>query len=153
MIAEAILRVADRRPPDFIIGGHENPYLMRWYLVPRNRFVGVYLHRFMRSDDDRALHDHPWPNLSILLCGEYTEHSIAAGGIHNRQILRAGDLRWRLRGSFAHRIELHAGECWTLFLTGPIYRQWGFHCPERGWVHWREFTAPNDKGAIGRGCA
>lgn len=22
----------------------------------------------------------------------------------------------------------------------------------RGWVHWREFTAPGDKGSIGRGC-
>lgn len=39
-IAEAVLRITERRMPDFIIGGHDNPYLMRWYLVPRNRFVG-----------------------------------------------------------------------------------------------------------------
>ncbi len=42
------------RKPDFIIGGPENPYLLRWYLIPQNRFFNVYLHKILRSDDDRA---------------------------------------------------------------------------------------------------
>jgi len=145
------LQAMSRRPPDFVIGGNERPYLLRWFVVPRNTVFNVYLHCFLRSDDDRALHDHPWANCSIVLRGEYTEHRIAAGGVHQREVLRAGAVRLRLSGRIAHRIELHNGPCWTLFLTGPRYRQWGFHCPE-GWVHWERFVAPADRGAIGRGC-
>ena len=139
------------RAPDVVIGGDERPYLKRWWLIPRNRLFNIYLHHFLRSDDDRALHDHPWVNLSILLAGEYTEHTIAAGGINHRVRRRAGDMKLR-RPSAAHRIELHAGPCWTLFLTGPTVRSWGFHCPA-GWRHWRLFTNPADGGrTIGRGC-
>lgn len=151
-IAARLVARITRRAPDFVIGGQNNPYLRRWWVIPRNRFFNIYLHQFLRSDDDRALHDHPWVNYSVLLLGEYTEHTIAAGGVHRREILRAGAVRARWSGKFAHRVELHAGSCWTLFITGPVYREWGFHCPERGWVHWRDFTDARDAGAIGRGC-
>ncbi len=150
--AEWIIARITRRPPDFIIGGAERPYLLRWFVIPRNRLFNVYLHCFKRSDDDRALHDHPWANCSILLRGEYIEHTIAAGGINRREVLSAGAVRLRWTGRLAHRVELHAGDCWTLFLTGPRYRQWGFHCPEQGWIHWERFTAPEDIGSVGKGC-
>jgi hypothetical protein len=142
-----------RRPPDFVIGGSERPYLRRWFVIPRNPIFNIYLHEFLRSDDDRALHDHPWSNLSCLLRGEYLEHTIAAGGIENRAVLRAGDFRFRWTGRLAHRIELLSGPCFTLFITGPRYREWGFHCAQRGWVHWKEFTAEHDSGDVGSGCA
>lgn len=143
-------RIADRRPPDFIVGGKEDPYLMRWWILPRNRFFNVYLHHFLRSDDDRALHDHPWWNLSILLKGEYTEHTIAAGGVNQAAVRKAGQFKFRGATS-AHRIELHDGACWTLFITGPRLREWGFHCP-RGWRPWQMFVDDRDSGKVGRGC-
>lgn len=62
------------RPADFVIGKEDDPYLMRWWVLPRNKFFNVYLHLFMRSDDDRALHDHPWWNASFVLDGGYFEH-------------------------------------------------------------------------------
>jgi len=185
--ADALIARTTRRPPDFVIGGQPNPYLLRWYLTPWRRWPGrarqhptcanrimaglsallpsVYLHKFLRDDDDRALHDHPWFWCSILLRGGYVEHTIAAGGIQRRRMRNAGSVRvaspWR-----AHRIELFPNtldpanafetyprlECWTLFITGPRVRQWGFHCPEQGWVHWKRFTAAGDAGAIGPGC-
>ena len=148
---DRLIERAMRRGPDVVIGGHERPYLLRWFVIPRNRFFNIYLHRFLRSDDDRALHDHPWCNCSILLRGQYVEHTIAAGGIEHRRVLTAGAVRLRLTGRLAHRIELTDGECWTIFITGPRYRQWGFHCP-KGWVHWKKFTDPDDAGAIGPGC-
>src|SRR5690242_14714107 len=77
-------RIPDRRPPDVIIGGRDRPYMLRWFVIPRNRFFNIYLHHFHRSDDDRALHDHPWLNLSIILQGEYVEHTIEAGGVNVR---------------------------------------------------------------------
>lgn len=140
------------REPDVIIGGHDNPYLKRWYLIPRNPFFNIYLHHFLRSDDDRALHDHPWVSISYILAGSYLEHRISAGGIHHKDEYKTGDCIVRLSGKYAHRIELHKGSVWTLFITGPRYRQWGFHCPDAGWVHWRDFTAEHDAGDIGKGC-
>ncbi|WP_369916487.1 hypothetical protein AB8810_10895 [Xanthomonas sp. NCPPB 3005] len=175
-------RVAAKRPPDFIVGAasHGGAYLHRWYLTPwrawyrdvpeaeRTRWqrlaVGVsrclpnlYLHLFLRDDDDRALHDHPSWAASLILSGGYVEHTIAAGGIHHRTRFRAGSLRW-LKTTHAHRIELERDAlgrslpCWTLFLFGPVRRHWGFHCPERGWVPWEEFTAAGKPGEVGKGC-
>jgi hypothetical protein len=144
-------RVVASRPCDFTIGSKADPYLERWFVIPRNRWFNIYIHRFSRSDDDRALHDHPWWNVSWLLRGEYTEHTIDAGGVNVRTIYRAGDRKWRL-ATAAHRVELHAGQCLTLFITGPIIREWGFHCPLAGWRHWKVFTKPGEKGQIGPGC-
>ncbi|WP_353641340.1 hypothetical protein [Mesorhizobium sp. WSM2239] len=149
--APRLIALSEKRPPDVMIGGAVDTYMRRWWLIPRNRVFNIYLHHFMRSDDDRALHDHPWWNLSILLRGRYVEHTIEAGGVNVRTERRAGEFKFRSASS-AHRIELVDGPCWTLFLTGPTLRSWGFHCP-RGWVHWRDFTNPTDGGStIGRGC-
>lgn len=150
-LRKRVNRLIRERKPDFVIGGPLAPYLLRWFVIPRNPVLNVYVHEFHRSDDDRALHDHPWINLSILITGEYTEHTIRAGGVHVRRVRRAGDLVAR-GPRHAHRIELHAGRCRTLFITGPRLRSWGFHCPDAGWIHWKAFTRPDDKGAIGRGC-
>jgi hypothetical protein len=43
------------RAPDFIIGGAERPYMLRWFLLPRNEVFNIYYHRILRDDDDRAL--------------------------------------------------------------------------------------------------
>lgn len=149
-LAARLMTIAARRPPDVVIGGDADPYMRRWWVIPRNRLFNVYLHHFMRSDDDRALHDHPWWNLSILLQGRYVEHTISAGGINVHTKRHAGQWKFR-RAVSAHRIELVDGPCWTLFITGPRLREWGFHCPQ-GWRHWRVFTKPGNPGEIGRGC-
>lgn len=151
-IAEKIIQRITSRAPDFVIGGADRPYLRRWFVIPRNRFFNIYLHQFLRSDDDRALHDHPWANASILLRGSYIEHTIAAGGCHIATQRNAGDIKVRLSGKHAHRLELVGKECWTLFLTGPRYRHWFFHCPQRGMVHWKDFTSSANPGEIGKGC-
>lgn len=178
-------RVGDARAPDFVIGADApgGAYLNRWFLTPWRRWQtrmraraearptrlnrtlarlagllpNLYLHQFLRDDDDRALHDHPSWAVSFILRGEYIEHTIAEGGIHHRRIYRAGSLRF-LPTRHAHRIQLDGVApnkrvpCWTLFLFGPTVRAWGFHCPERGWVHWQEFTAAGKPGEIGPGC-
>ncbi len=135
------------RKPDFVIG---DDYLRRWWVLPRNPWFNVYLHRINASDDDRALHDHPWWNVSIILRGRYLEVVRRRAGLVAR-MRNAGSMVFR-RGRTAHRLEVQDGEhAWTLFITGPRIREWGFHCPQ-GWRHWREFTAPNDSSKTGRGC-
>lgn len=151
-IKNYLLNIPAKRSPDVVIGGHSKPYMWRWYVIPRNPVFNIYLHLFWRSDDDRALHDHPWVNFSWLLTNTYTEHRISDGGINLKIQRYAGDWVFRSTGKIAHRIELTDGPCFTLFITGPRYRQWGFHCPFYGWVHWRDFTNANDPGDIGKGC-
>ena len=150
-----LLRIADRiiqkRGPDFIIGGKQNPYLLRWFVIPRNPIANIYLHVFLRDDDDRALHDHPWPSVSIVLRGGYWEH-LSGGRRHWR---KPGAMVAR-RATCAHRVELsrlHEGvvPATSLFLTGLRLRNWGFHCPQ-GWVPWQKFVASSDSGAVGPGC-
>lgn len=164
-----MLSVIHSREPDFIIGGRENPYMLRWWLTPWSRFYrdipdeqktrwqwfvsrlpGIYLHYIIRSDDDRALHDHPWRNASVLLRGSYVEHTIEAGGIHRRFRRVAGDVVFR-KPNDAHRLEIDSGPAVSLFFCGLRVRHWGFHCP-KGWVDWRDFTAIDDRGAVGKGC-
>ena len=53
------------REPDFVIKTPEGaPYLLRWHVVPRNRWLNVYHHLFLASDPGRAPHDHPWVSRS-----------------------------------------------------------------------------------------
>ena len=117
------------REPDRIINGD---YLHRWYLIPKNKYFNVYLHKFQRSDDDRALHDHPWYSVSFLLKGEIREHSDKGIKYITRwfPVFRTA--------KFAHRIELVKGPVWTIFITGPRIRVWGFY-PEEGWMTSTEF--------------
>jgi hypothetical protein len=135
-----------RGGPHFVVGDPANPYLLRWYVIPRNPFLCVYVHKFLRDDDDRALHDHPWPSVSVLLRGRYVEQTDAG-----RRLYTAGAVVLR-RATHAHRVELPGGvPAWTLFVAGPRVREWGFHCP-RGWVHWKDFVDPTDAGQVGKGC-
>lgn len=135
------------RAPDFVIGPKDDPYLRRWWVIPRNRFFNIYLHNIRNNDDDRALHDHPWWNLSIILRGGYVEFTPAG-----RKVRVKGQVAFR-RAAQLHRLELIAPsiDTWTLFITGPVIRVWGFACPQ-GWVPWQQFVDGRDAGMIGRGC-
>lgn len=169
------------REPDFVIGEKGNPYLLRWWIIPRNRWFNVYLHKILRDYDDRALHDHPWWNVSIVLRGAYREvmvkrlaafrklrdaclieadriaetypeladrHRRICKSTHGMALIdkirRAGSVVFR-RPDFPHRLVVEDGPVWTLFITGPRVREWGFHT-ESGWVHWRDFCDPDDPG-------
>lgn len=168
--------------PDFIIGGKDRPYIRRWYLVPRFPMwlrvtvailglwfhtpwlllilFGGYLHNIRRSDDDRALHDHPVHNCSIVVVGGYVEvlpdwKKIPKGErvTPTTPVVRhprlAGDIIFR-RAQMPHRIEIGSRPAWTLWLIGPPVRQWGFLCAQ-GWRLWKDFVA-DDPGLPGRGC-
>jgi hypothetical protein len=141
---------ATDRAPDEIIG--TPAFLDRWDLVPRNRWRSFYLHKIHGSDNETILHDHPWPSVSVILSGSYIEHTIRAGGIHVRQVRKAGDIIFRLPAT-PHRLEMPDGldaPCWTLFLAGPRVREWGFHAPS-GWVRWTDFAKRRAANALTQG--
>lgn len=130
---------------------HGGQYMSRWYLLPRNRWLNVYLHRYRGPDPDPCLHDHPWDNVSLILKGGYLEKvldlehcrvDVALGSDRVAQLpvqliaRRAGDVVIR-EATQPHTIDsLLAVPTWTLFATGPLIRKWGFH-RLAGWVEFK----------------
>lgn len=160
---QPIITRAVMRQPDVLIGVN---YLARWWLIKNvrdqdtgdqfslkkyhrtSKWFNSYLHCVRSNDDDRALHDHPWLNISIIISGTYRE--VLAD---RTRLRKPGDIVFRF-GSTAHRLEVVEGPVWSLFITGPKYREWGFRCPN-GWKHWKEYTdyyGSGDSTKIGRGC-
>jgi len=149
------------RKPDLIIGPAENPQTLRWHLL-RVRGVQVALHRWCRSDSDRALHDHTADNISILLWGRYREHFSHAWQPPGHPAHLKPRIRWPLipyfrKAETPHRVELHRGRVWSLWIRFKPRREWGFHC-QKGWTHWRNYVAErgdyylNGTSTVGRGC-
>lgn len=138
-----LLETAAKRPPDFVIGDPADPYLRRWWLVPRNAECNVYLHNIRKSDDDRAFHDHPWDNMSLVLKGVFLE--ITPSGT---DIRIEGDVVFR-KATDRHRLAIPrlADAAWTLFITGPKVREWGFWEGGR-FVPWREYCDPTNPGRV-----
>jgi len=132
IVARLARRLMARREADVVIRA---PYLYRWHVTPKNRFVNVYLHRYHASDPGPELHDHPWHSLSYMIDGELREET--PRGIVAR---RAGDFVFR-RAAQMHRVHLVGAHATTLFITGPKFRDWGF-MTDRGWVHWSEYLGP-----------
>lgn len=67
-----ILRNLVRSRPMRLIEINGEPYLERYYMgTVQGR--QIWLHRFVRDDAERHVHDHPWTALSIILTGGYTE--------------------------------------------------------------------------------
>ena len=149
-------KIMDSRPPDFVIGPKEDPYMLRWWAIPRNKYFNIYLHKILHDDDDRALHDHPWPSLSLMTSGGLFETYINSNDVHKRRWISIGEWIYR-NPNFAHRLQLAqygdkpAQPATTIFMTGPRIREWGFHCP-KGWRHWKDFVNQENKGEQGVGC-
>lgn len=127
------------REPDEIIG--EN-YLQRWHLIPRNRWFNVYLHRFEGTDMGRAPHDHPWWSVSIRLTrkAEAVERYTRSPGDPTATRHTRVPWLWPVIRSarHVHQMTILKGPMWTLFITGPKVREWGFWSGGR-FIHWQEY--------------
>jgi len=124
------------------------------------RLFGVYVHRIELPDPGLDLHDHPWPFVSIILRGGYTEEAAAArdaqafaawaetvelsGAAERGSIPRGYRRTWRrgsvhrIRTTDAHRITTTEPGTLTLVLRGRKWRSWGFYCPD-GFVDHRRY--------------
>ena len=132
--------------PHFQIPG----YLNRWHLIPRNRWFNIYLHQFVGPDTNVHVHDHPWWNMTIKLHGDYIEASIDARGIRElfggRVVIRSAAAMHSIVRVMTS-IRIVPPVCWTLFITGPVVRDWGFL--EGGkWVNHTEYLDPIHDGEM-----
>jgi hypothetical protein len=99
-----------------IVNCDHDIYLHRWFIYQGTR-IGIYIHKFVRSDEDRALHDHPWNFLVIPLWrgyiehneqwddGDGTRHGPAIKYINKTRVLPILGTRYR-KAEYRHRVEL-----------------------------------------------
>lgn len=120
------------------------PYLLRWSWRPC-RWFGFKIHRILREDFGRDLHDHPWWFASLVLRGWYDEEVPARfprGLLHRAEVgTTVRRIRWFnfKRATGSHRIVRVARHTWTFVITGrEDSRQWGFHTAS-GWVPWQKY--------------
>jgi hypothetical protein len=78
------------------------------------------LHHWHSSDDDRNFHDHPYSFYTVVLKGSYTD--VSDNGEH---LMLPGRVTYR-PAEYRHYVKVPDGGCWTLLLTGPVVRKWGF---------------------------
>lgn len=100
------------------LGLPECPYVIRWKI--ETKLGSIRIHHWLGPDDDRAFHDHPWRFVTVVLKGGYTDRS-PSGDDH----LRAGSVRHR-PALHRHTVVPDPGGAWTLIITGPKVRAWGF---------------------------
>lgn len=103
----------------------KGPLLIRYYLFVCQRF-SIYIHFLVRSDDVRALHDHPWNFWTLILAGCYWEETPAdpACWYSGWRLVRAGNFLYR-PATWIHRLRMSA-PCWTLVFHTRTKRSWGF---------------------------
>jgi len=78
------------------------------------------VHHWTGPDDDRAFHDHAWWFTTLVVKGGYTDRH--PGGEDH---LRAGSVRHR-GALHRHTVIPDPGGAWTVLVTGPRVRTWGF---------------------------
>lgn len=90
----------------------------RFQLV-KTPWFNIYLHRLKALTYHTHCHDHPWTFLAILLRGGYWEYHVDKATWR-----RPGSVLYR-PAEFRHNV-ITKGVSWSLIITGPRRREWGF---------------------------
>ncbi len=137
LVNRLLFRLTANRPTRLIkLDGR--PYLERYYL---GQWLGAtfYLHRFVSSDTEHHLHNHPWTwGRALVLSGGYDEEVVTdlAPAHESGCLVETRRITWwnRVDGSHFHRIANAAPGTWTLFFHGPRVRvRQGMASKPKGW--------------------
>lgn len=125
------------RSPE-IIGDPACPIMRRWTIVgehsgkDRGRLdFKLMVHHFLPNADDRDMHDHPRPFVTLVLRGAYQDRT--DDGVEN---MTPGRIRLR-RAEHKHITRVCTRGCWTVVGMGPLQREWGFW-KGHSWLPWRK---------------
>ena len=156
-----------RLPHRLITRDDGKPYLHRWYLCGepgglkyfeegqremrwwQRAFAWlpcIYVHRFVASDDDVELHNHPWEATSLIVVGGYREER---GYPFKRSTFFQVFRPWSINRIYAdtfHKVTLLEEDCWSIIKCGAKIGTWGFLNVETDeFHHWRAHVAKRAK--------
>lgn len=160
-LVDWIITRAKRTPYFHLVHADGSMYMERYWLVKNFFGFSARVHGIHTPDMDRAMHDHPWSFISIVMRGAYIEttpnrqntidfHAVGAIGATEPQ-----QERFRGTGSIAfhgfwhrHRVTLVTEwdylPVWTLFITFPKRQSWGFFTPD-GKIWWWVYESVHNK--------
>jgi hypothetical protein len=127
------------------------PLLERYVIIRHPKLFGVFVHKLCRSDHDRALHDHPWGFISLVLKSGYREEHFThyrktwAGEWPETVYRRNKPGMFLFRpATWRHRVIIDGKPAWTLVFVGPRRRRWGFWIPQwdgqTTWCWWAKYN-------------
>jgi hypothetical protein len=90
------------------------------YSLIKTRWGNLYLHQLNAPDWHPTCHSHPWSFITLLIKGGYLEQ-VGAKNFHRR----VGTILYR-PAEFAHNVITPYGTSWSLVVTSPKKREWGF---------------------------
>jgi hypothetical protein len=115
-----------------VIGPPDCPIFHRWTFYD-GRLGKLFLHHFLPWGDDRDVHDHPWPFVTIVFRGGYLDVNERG----EAEAVKAPTIKYR-PARHAHRTTAGRHGAWTIVGTGRKSREWGFWREGRWW-QWREY--------------
>lgn len=118
------------------VGRPECTYLKRWYF--ETPWWSIRLHHWLAGDDPRYLHDHPWNFWTIVLWGKIYE-TTRFGPNTSRTLLDG--FQW-FNARYFHTVSV-VKPTWTLMITGPKTRYWGFLVDDK-WMKSNKFFFTHD---------
>lgn len=123
------------------IGNPECPILNRYTLsIPK---VGkLRLHRFYPNTTDRDYHDHPWPFVTLVIQGSYTDVTLE-GRVTE---MTPGKIRYR-SANHAHKTFAGPKGCTTIVASPHERKPWGFF-PDGKWMPWSKYMAKFGHGMV-----
>lgn len=119
-----------------IVAVGEDKYLERWIL-----WLGITLrvHKFYRGDQDRALHDHPWPFITFPLHTYDEDFWVPELGDTFRREVKAFRFHYR-PAKHRHIVrKTTKGPTWTLVASLWKTNEWGFWPEPDKFIPWRDW--------------
>lgn len=120
-------------------GFYQDLSLLKRFFLLKTPWFRICLHNIVAPDNGSDYpHDHPWSFVRLILSGGYTEQ------IYNRDYKLLETKKRKIFRvdkkdfNFVHKIVNVKPNTWTLFITGPKRKEWGF-ITEGGWIFWREY--------------
>lgn len=131
-IVDRLIASAKKRPFNHLEG-----YMERYWLLPPSWLpFDIRIHKILRSDNDRHMHDHPWSSISWILRGEYEEEMprvqwqdpILDPYLTFKRIMSAGCIAIR-KATDRHKLTLRNGPVYSMFIMFKYQQKWGFYAP------------------------
>lgn len=112
------------------LGKKECPYAYRWVFI----FFGysIRIHKWLRSDDFRNLHDHAFSFWTCVIKGSYIDVSENEFGGIRKELVMPFKPVYR-PAEHKHYVQVPHTGCVTLLLASPKKRNWGF------WVNGKSY--------------
>lgn len=103
------------------LGEKDCPYAYRWVLI----FFGysIRVHKWIRSDDKRFLHDHSWNFRTFVLKGYYHDVSEDQEGNIIREKVTGTKYR---KAEHKHYVDIPETGALTIIFCSKPFRKWGF---------------------------